>query len=337
MKNKRIYIGKRNLLGQYLSLEERLGHILITPSRAEVTRQFWLHLVGKEMEQPCSSIIFTHNPDTAKKIGALTGNRKVLLRLDPDHPDSLSLNPLFHSDLSTPKWLADFFFGSEGESGKHHSARQILEGLFEIASNDPCKDRSLPDLYRQVGLGLNCLKEWLYFQEGLLHLALLDRMNQVSPNDQAEILREIYSQLSFFQNFRTEAVFSRPTIYAPIYYHQPSVLIVYLSPELPESRRLLRLAFLSIAHQILSFPPGACPLPLYFHMDEVDPLPEDILMGLGKRHAGLTYLSKHSEAYEGCGIEIRVAEGMSELIREGGEARPFHPALEKAAVSSQYQ
>ncbi len=337
MGNNRIYIGRRNLLGKYLSLEARLGHLLITPSKAEVTRRFWLHLLQREAEQCCSSIVFTHNPDVVERIEAMTADSKVFMRLKPNHPDSLSLNPLFHSDQLSPEWLADFFFGKEEARGNDLNARKILKALIEIAINDPGKEATLPGIYRQVGLGLRALKEWLRFQKSPLHLALLEQINLLSNNDQAEVLREIYTRFSFFQETRIEALFSRPTAYAPIYHHEPSVLIVCLPMEIPESRRLLQLAFLSIAHQLLSYPPGRRPLPLYFHLEEIDPLPADLFPALTERQVGLTCLAERSEGREGYGIEIRIAEGISELIREGGEALAFHPALEKSAVSSQHQ
>ncbi|MFQ5598694.1 MAG: hypothetical protein ACE5GK_11660 [Nitrospiria bacterium] len=328
MDRNRLYIGQRFFLKRYLRGKDRLGHLRVTPSNEIKTLRFWSHLLRMEAMQTCSSIIFTRHRERVRRIEAMHPKEKVLLHLDPDRPDSLSLDPLFHSDETTAQWLVDFFFGSEDLGESALSASMLLKGFLQLAVNDPGKRTSLPDLYRLAGLGAGTLKARLRFQGRPGHLALLKQLNSLSENDRIAALREIHHRLSLFRKPRFAKLFSSPTVYAPIYAHEPSVLIVSVPEKYPESDRIMGLALLSIVHQILGFANPRPTVPLYLHLDGLDPLPSSLMRALKARLIGVTYLSRQDEGDEACETHIRIAEGLSRLTRRGKEGLRFHPALD---------
>ncbi len=128
-------------------------------------------------------------------------------------------------------------------------------------------------------------------------------------------------------------LFSSPTVYAPIYAHEPTVLIVSVPERRPESARIMRLALLSIVHQIVGFPSSRPTGPLNLHLEGFDPLPSTLMQALKARLVGVTCLSRQAEGGEACEIHIRIADRLSRLTRRGKEGVRFHPALDSLFCS----
>ncbi len=333
MNRNRLYIGKRYYLRKYLRGRERFRHLLVTPSYEINTLRFWSHLLKMESTQPCSSIIFTRNPETVERIETIhldekLSEGKVLLHLNPDHPDSLSLDPLFHWNQSTVPWLCDFFLGDKEGGGRGQTARIILEGLLRFALDDRGSKTTLPGIYRQAGLGIKELKDHLRFRGRPGLPALLNQMNALLEIDQMKALRKIHHRLSLFHEDRIARLFSSPTVYAPIYAHEPTALIVSVSKERRESDQILRLALLSIVHQLVSLPKHRSGVPIYLHLDGLDPLPFDLMTALTERGVGLTCLAGQAAGYEGCGFHIEISEPLSRLTWRGRGTKWFHPVLD---------
>lgn len=290
MRNK-FQIGK-GIFGRTLKEKDRHKHLSLSPISKEGTRRFWLKNLQMEFVQPCSSIIVTRDSSLVAEVEKLLPNTKQIHYIDPDRKNSLSLNPLFHSTKFTAKWLTSFFI----EDGTK-SAQLIFMLLAQIAIIDTHSEKSLAYIFKLVSLGSKQLKEFLSFQASPFFIAARLELNKFSEDEQERMLQEIYGYLAPLQTAYAQTILSEQKFYTPILFHEFSVVIVYLSPEIESQDLLLRLLVHSMVHQIIDSSSKNGSGSIYLHLDGLDLVPFDYLSELQASRLGVVCLSDAEKTY----------------------------------------
>ncbi len=284
MQNK-FQIGK-GIFGRTLKERDRHKHLLITPRSKEDTQRFWLKILQMEFSQPCSTIIVTRDINLVTEVERLLPKTKQVHYIDPDCQHTLSLNPLFHSTSSTSKWLTEFFVWD-----KEKSVKNIFRILTQIAITDTHSEKSLAYVFRLAGLGRLQLIEYLQFQGLPLFISARQQFKKLPIDEQERALQEIYGCLALLQTDYAQRVLSEQKFYAPILFHEPSVVIVYVSPGSKAKSLLLRLLVHSIVHQVIDASPKNDSGSIYLHLDGMDLVPSDYFLELQGSRVGTVCLA----------------------------------------------
>lgn len=297
-------IGRRWIRDVSLSMEDRTGHILISPAKDEAARALCRRLLEDDSLKSFSAIVFSSDQeltDIPADLWKRTGRQ--VFTFDLTKEDSISVNPLWEGDSEMIDRIVLALSGRGEEISLED--QQLFGGFIRSACSTTTVGLSLPNLYRLLERGPQ------FFQNG----GMRSRKDMLSATEASRLYRILTERLSPFEDERIAAAFSRPEVFVPIYYHQPSLLLVKTSQTYPQ---LIGLVFYWILHQILIHPRvGHSGLFLYLDGLPLPPLRD--LMQLTRKRVGIHYLADQThEPNEAIfrGI-ILVKETKADLILDG--------------------
>ncbi len=326
IRRNRVYIGKRFGFKTYLPCHKRFPNLFIHSDQASLQDRYWLHLLKIEASLSCSSIVITQKKRLIEKIKENALGERNVLFLDPDHARTMSLNPVENS--------GDFKFDGLVRSllhkGYEWKVATLLNRLLKLVASEEGGRMTLPALQGIAGEGVDGLQFWLNRKKTSLRLALLDDLARMGKTVTNHLLSEIAQGMAFLAGGPVKRLFLEPTIYAPIFFHEESVLLVYVSQKHEQAQRILNLICQSLFLQIAGYSKKCSLKPIFIHFDWNSDLylPDEILMKFKTVGVGLTsYCKDRGGLDEGIATGIRIINEKQATITEGTRTRKFTPVF----------
>lgn len=244
---------------------------------------------------PCSSVVFATDADMIEHLVGLKHQKAgTVLIFDPGNTKSVRVNPLFGADPETLDWIASFFYGSLPASLSNDQG--LFRDLLDIAVAGPVQEATLPGIYAQSKLGPEGLKRLFSLRGRPEHLRFLTRFNRLSFSAQKEALDRICRHLSFLRDAQIALAFSRPELYLPLLFSEPTLLAITVSPAYSDADKILSFLFHWTLHQILMRPSKPDDLPLFIYLEGLAPPEGRFLNALGEKRVGLLSLSDQGKS-----------------------------------------